>query len=124
MKGYVVNLEEKTLANRFFRQVLFTADRSQLVVMAIQPNEEIGLETHLEHDQFIRVESGVGKVIMDGVESDLADGSAVVIPAGVEHNLINTGSEVMKLYTLYTPPEHADGTIHQTKAEAIAAHHE
>jgi len=124
MKGYVVNLEEKTQANRFFRQVLFTSGKSQLVVMAIQPNEDIGLETHPEHDQFIRVESGVGKVIMDGVESDLADGSGVVIPAGVEHNVINTGSEVMKLYTVYTPPEHEDGTIHQTKAEAIAAHHE
>jgi mannose-6-phosphate isomerase-like protein (cupin superfamily) len=124
MKGYVVNLEEKTQANRFFRQVLFTSGKSQLVVMAIQPNEDIGLETHPEHDQFIRVESGVGKVIMDGVESDLADGSGVVIPAGVEHNVINTGSEVMKLYTVYTPPEHEDGTIHQTKAEAMAAHHE
>jgi len=124
MKGYVINIEEKTEANRFFRQVLFTTDKSQLVVMAIQPNEDIGLETHPEHDQFIRVESGVGKVIMDGIESDISDGSAIVIPAGVEHNLTNTGSEVMKLYTLYTPPEHEDGTIHQTKAEAIAAHHE
>lgn len=124
MKGYVVNIEEKTQANNYFREVLFTTDKSQLVVMAIQPNEDIGAEVHAEHDQFIRVESGVGKAIMDGVESDLSDGSAVVIPAGVEHNIINTGDSVMKLYTLYTPPEHADKTVHQTKADALAAHHE
>ena len=124
MKGYVTNIEEKTQQNSYFRQVLFTTDKSQLVVMALQPNEDIGTETHAEHDQFIRVESGTGKAIMDGVESDLADGSAVVIPAGVEHNIINTGETVMKLYTLYTPPEHADQTVHQTKAEALRAHHE
>lgn len=124
MKGYVVNIEDKTQANSYFREVLFTTDKSQLVVMALQPGEDIGAEVHAEHDQFIRVESGVGKAIMDGVESDLADGSAVVIPAGVEHNIINTGDSVMKLYTLYTPPEHADKTVHQTKAEALATHHE
>jgi len=127
MKGYVVNIEEKTQSNNYFREVLFTTDKSQLVVMALQPGEEIGVEVHAEHDQFIRVESGVGKAIMDGVESDLADGSAVVIPAGVEHNIINTGETVMKLYTVYTPPEHADKTVHQTKAEADAAeaeHHQ
>jgi len=127
MKGYVVNIEEKTQANSYFREVLFTTDKSQLVVMALQIGEEIGAEVHAEHDQFIRVESGVGKAIMDGVESDLADGSAVVIPAGVEHNIINTGETVMKLYTVYTPPEHADKTVHHTKAEADAAeaeHHQ
>ena len=124
MKGYVTNIEEKTQQNSYFRQVLFTTDKSQLVVMALQPNEDIGIETHAEHEQFIRVESGTCKAIMDGVESDLADGSAVVIPAGVEHNIINTGETVMKLYTLYTPPEHADQTVHQTKAEALDAHHE
>ena len=127
MKGYVVNIEEKTQNNNYFREVLFTTDKSQLVVMALQIGEEIGVEVHAEHDQFIRVESGVGKAIMDGVESDLADGSAVVIPAGVEHNIINTGETVMKLYTVYTPPEHADKTVHQTKAEADAAeaeHHQ
>lgn len=127
MKGYVVNIEEKTQSNNYFREVLFTTDKSQLVVMALQPGEEIGAEVHAEHDQFIRIESGVGKAIMDGVESDLVDGSAVVIPAGVEHNIINTGETVMKLYTIYTPPEHADKTVHQTKAEAIAAeaqHHQ
>ena len=127
MKGYVVNIEEKTQANSYFREVLFTTDKSQLVVMALQIGEEIGVEVHAEHDQFIRVESGVGKAIMDGVESDLANGSAVVIPAGVEHNIINTGETVMKLYTVYTPPEHADKTVHHTKAEADAAeaeHHQ
>ena len=124
MKGYVVNIEEKTQANSYFREVLFTTDKSQLVVMALQPGEEIGTEVHAEHDQFIRVESGAGKAIMDGVESGLVDGSAVVIPSGVEHNIINTGEVVMKLYTVYTPPEHVDKTVHQTKADALAAHHE
>jgi mannose-6-phosphate isomerase-like protein (cupin superfamily) len=123
MKGYVVNIEEKTENNSYFRQVLFTTDKSQLVVMALKPGEDIGAEVHEEHDQFIRIEEGVGKAIMDGVESDLTDGSAVVIPAGVEHNVINTGDTVMKLYTVYTPPEHADKTVHQTKAEAEADHH-
>jgi len=124
MKGYVVNIEEKTESNSYFREVLFTTQRSQLVVMALQPGEDIGAEVHADHDQFIRVESGSGKAILDGVESDLRDGSAVVIPAGVEHNIINDGEVVMKLYTIYTPPEHADQTVHQTKAEALAAHHE
>ena len=124
MNGYVVNIEEKTQQNGFFRQVLFTTKLSQLVVMALQTGEDIGEEVHEEHDQFIRVEAGTGKAIIDGVESDLIDGSAVVIPAGARHNVINTGVDVMKLYTLYTPPEHADGTVHQTKAEALADHHE
>lgn len=124
MNGYVVNIEEKTEQNGFFRQVLFTTKLSQLVVMALQPGEDIGEEVHEEHDQFIRVEEGTGKAILDGVESDLTDGSAVVIPAGAKHNVINTGDTVMKLYTLYTPPEHMDGTVHQTKAEALADHHE
>lgn len=123
MQGYVVNLEEKTQQNGYFRQVLFTTGKSQLVVMALQPNEDIGIEVHAGHDQFIRVETGTGKAVLAGVEYELADGSGVIIPAGVEHNIINTGTEVMKLYTLYTPPEHADGTVHQTKAEALTAHH-
>jgi mannose-6-phosphate isomerase-like protein (cupin superfamily) len=123
MKGYVVNLEQKTQSNSNFRQVLFTTPNSQLVLMALQPNEEIGTETHMEHDQFIRVESGRGKVIMDGEETEISDGFGFVIPAGVEHNVVNTSGEVMKLYTIYTPPEHADGTVHQTKAEAEADDH-
>lgn len=123
MKGYVTNIEERTQANEYFRQVLFTTGRSQLVVMALQPGEEIGMEVHPEHDQFIRFEKGSGKVIMDGEESIISDGYAVVIPAGTEHNVINTSQEVMKLYTIYTPPEHKDGTIHKTKQEAMTAHH-
>lgn len=123
MKGYVADIEEKTLANNYFRQVLFTAKNSQLVLMALQPGEEIGMEVHPEHDQFFRFESGTGKVIIDGVESNIKDGFAVVVPAGAQHNVINTGQEMMKLYTIYSPPEHKDGTIHKTKAEALASHH-
>lgn len=120
MQGFVTNIEEQTRSNEYFRHVLYTAPHSQLVVMALQSGEDIGKEIHPEHDQFIRVESGTGKAILNGEESMLADGTAVVIPAGTEHNIINTGSTVMKLYTLYTPPEHKDGTIHKTKAEALA----
>lgn len=120
MKGYVANIEEKTAQNEYFRQVLFTATHSQLVVMALAPGEEIGMEVHPDHDQFIRFEKGAGKVIMDGEESAVSDGYAVVIPAGTQHNVINTSAEVMKLYTIYTPPEHKDGTVHKTKQEAMS----
>jgi len=115
MTGYVINIEEKTLENNYFREVLFTTDKSQLVVMALKPGEEIGMEVHLEHDQFIRIESGKGKAVMNGEEHDISDGSAIVIPAGAQHNIINTSEVIMKLYTIYTPPEHKPGTIHQTK---------
>ena len=121
MAGYVVNIEEKTLDNDFFREVLFTSDRVQLVVMSLAPGEEIGEETHDHGDQFIRVEAGTGKAILDGEEHDLEDGSAVVIPAGVRHNIVNSSQqESLKLYTIYSPPEHPDGTIHKNKAEAVA----
>ncbi|OGM01161.1 cupin [Candidatus Uhrbacteria bacterium RIFOXYC2_FULL_47_19] len=123
MKGFSVDLEQRTLENEFFRQVLFTTERSQLVLMALQPSENIGLEVHEGHDQFIRVEAGQGRATIGGEEFALADGVAVVIPAGLEHDIINGSEGVMKLYTLYTPPEHQDGTIHKTKAEALAAHH-
>jgi mannose-6-phosphate isomerase-like protein (cupin superfamily) len=104
--------------------VLFTAQHSQLVVMALKPGEDIGMEVHVGTDQFIRVEAGEGQAILDGKEYPLADGSAIVIPAGTQHNVINTSrSEVMKLYTIYTPPEHPVGTIHKTRAEAQAAEH-
>jgi len=119
MTGYVTNIEEKTLKNSYFREVLFTTDKSQLVVMALKPGEEIGMEVHPEHDQFIRIESGNGKAIMNGEEHEIMDGSAIVIPAGTQHNIINTSQEVMKLYTIYTPPEHKPGTIHKTKDEAV-----
>jgi mannose-6-phosphate isomerase-like protein (cupin superfamily) len=121
MSGFSINIETKTLANSYFRQVLYTTKRSQLVIMTLQPGEEIGMEHHEGHDQFIRVEAGEGVAILDGEEHRLEDGTAVVIPAGTEHNVINrSATEPMRLYTLYTPPEHADGLIHETKAEADA----
>ena len=118
MTGYVTNIEEKTLKNDYFREVLFTTDKSQLVIMSLKSGEEIGMEVHPEHDQFIRIESGKGKAVMNGEEHEIMDGSAIVIPAGVQHNIINTSQEIMKLYTIYTPPEHKSGTIHKTKTEA------
>lgn len=120
MKCYVVDLEGKTQANQFFRQVLFTAQHSQLVVMSLQPKEEIGMEVH-KVDQFIRIEKGKGKSVLDGQEHELSDGFAVVIPAGTNHNIVNTSaSEPMKLYTVYSPPQHPDGTVHKIKADALA----
>lgn len=122
MPGYVTNIEEATTDNEFFRKVLFTASHSQLVVMALQPNEDIGEEVHPHLDQFIRVESGEGRAVLDGEEYDLTADSAIVIPAGTRHNVINTSqAEALKLYTVYSPPQHADGTIHETKADAEAA---
>jgi mannose-6-phosphate isomerase-like protein (cupin superfamily) len=119
MAGYSVNLEQKTLEGNNFREVLYTTPRSQLVIMTVQPGDEIGLEKHEDHDQFIRVEAGRGVAILDGERHALEDGFAVVIPAGTEHNVINTSdSEPLRLYTLYTPPEHPDGIVHATKAEA------
>ena len=121
MAGYSVNIETRTLENRHFREVLFTGPHLQLVVMTLQPGEEIGLEKHDDTDQFIRVEAGSGEAILDGERHRLEDGVAVVIPAGTEHNVVNTSSsEPLRLYTIYTPPEHADGTIHETKDEADA----
>lgn len=119
MSGFVIDIEQKTLENENFREVLFTAPHSQLVVMTLQPGEEIGMETHDDIDQFIRVEAGTGKAILNGEDKALADGTAVVIPAGTEHNVVNSSqTEPLKLYTIYSPPEHPDGTINKTKAEA------
>jgi mannose-6-phosphate isomerase-like protein (cupin superfamily) len=119
MSGYSINIEQKTLSGNNFREVLYTTERSQLVIMTLQPGEEIGLEHHTGHDQFIRVEEGEGIAILDGEKHALEDGVAVVIPAGTEHNVINTSSSAaLRLYTLYTPPEHPDGIVHRTKAEA------
>ncbi len=121
MAGYVVNIESKSLENKCFREVLFTGPHSQLVVMSIEPGDDIGMETHKNVDQFFRVESGIGRAILDGKEYSLEEGSAVVIPAGTEHNIINRSrSEPLKVYTIYSPPNHPDGTIHKTKAEALA----
>ncbi|HEY4503268.1 MAG TPA: cupin domain-containing protein [Candidatus Paceibacterota bacterium] len=120
MKGYIANIEKITEENQNFRQVLYTAKYSQLVVMSLKSNEDIGEETH-QLDQFIRCESGQGKAVLDGVEHEISDGFSVVVPAGTKHNIINTSSDKpLKLYSLYSPPNHLDGTIHKTKADALA----
>lgn len=125
MAGYSVNLEQRTLDNDHFREVLYTAKNSQLVVMTLQPGDEIGLERHEGHDQFIRVEAGDGVAILDGERHALSDGVAVVIPSGTEHNVINTSTTTaLRLYTLYSPPEHPPGTVHRTKADADADEHD
>ena len=123
MTGYVTNIEADTLENEDYRRVLYTGEHTQLVLMTLQPGEEIGREVHAEHDQFIRIESGMGIVVLGGEEHPLSDGTAVVILAGVEHNVINTSAtDPLKLYTLYSLPEHAVGTIHRTKRdEAVTA---
>jgi mannose-6-phosphate isomerase-like protein (cupin superfamily) len=124
MTGFSTNIEEKTLDNQNFRQVLYTAPHTQLVVMSLRPGEDIGLERHEHGDQFIRVESGQGEAFIDGQRYPLYDGVAVVIPAGSEHNITNTSAGApLRLYTIYSPPEHADGTIHRTKQDAVHAHH-
>lgn len=121
MKGYVQNIEQKTLANEYFREVLYTDERMQIVVMSLLPNEDIGEEVH-ELDQFIRIEKGSGKAILDGVEHSISDGTAILVPKGTRHNIINISStEAMKLYTLYAPPDHKDHVIHKTKADALAS---
>src|SRR3989338_4177559 len=120
MKGYVENIEKLSLENKNFREVLYTAKNSQLVVMSLKPNEDIGEEVH-DLDQFIRCEAGYGKAILDGDSHDISDGFVVVVPAGTKHNIINTSvDKPLKLYTLYSPPNHKDGTIHATKTEALA----
>jgi len=118
MKGYVENIEKAAAENTNFRQVLYTAKNMQLVLMSLKPGEDIGEEVHTL-DQFIRVEAGTGKAILDEVEHEIADGSAVVIPAGTKHNIQNTATDAdMKLYTIYAPPEHQDGVVRATKQEA------
>jgi len=119
MKGYVINIEEAAKENNDFRRVLYTAKNSQLVLMSLKAGEEIGMEMHTL-DQFFRVEKGEGKAVIDGVEHEIRDGSAIVVPAGNNHNIINTGSQEMKLYTIYSPPNHRDGVIHATKEIAEA----
>jgi mannose-6-phosphate isomerase-like protein (cupin superfamily) len=122
MIGYKGAIEEETLKNTYFRQVLYTGPHSQLVLMALAPREEIGTEVHPENDQFFRFESGEGKVVIAGVEYTVKDGDAAVVPAGTEHNVVNTSpAQPLKLYTIYSPAHHPDGTIHKTKAEALAA---
>jgi mannose-6-phosphate isomerase-like protein (cupin superfamily) len=117
MKGYVQNIESISVENEEFRRVIYTAKNCQLVVMALKPNEEIGAEVH-KLDQFFRVEEGAGETVLDGVRSEISAGFAVLIPAGINHNIINTGSVPMKLYTIYSPPNHRDGVVHHTRADA------
>ena len=120
-KGYKNNIEKLTLENTNFRKVLYTAHHCQLVLMSLKPKEEIGLEVHQDNDQFFRFEKGEGKVIIDGNEYTVGDGDAVIVPAGEEHNVINTSeTEYLKLYTIYSPAHHKDGIVRATKAEAEA----
>lgn len=119
MSGYSINIEQKTLEGNNFREVLYTTKHSQLVIMTLQPGEDIGMEHHTGHDQFIRVEEGEGYAVLDGEKHPLEDGVAVVIPAGTEHNVVNTSTTApLRLYSLYMPPEHPDGIVHATKADA------
>src|SRR5687768_17351049 len=121
MQGYVTNIERDTIDNDDYRRVLFTGPNLQLVLMTLQPGEEIGQEIHDDHDQFIRIEAGSGEAILNGERHALEDGSAVVVPAGVEHNIVNTSERTpLRLYTLYSPPEHPDGTVQHTKADEAA----
>ena len=121
MKGYISNIEKGTLENDNFRQVLYTGKYSQLVLMSLKSKEEIGMEVHPDNDQFFRFEQGIGKVIIDGNEYEVKDGFAVIVPAGAQHNVINTSqTEALKLYTIYSPAHHKDGIVRATKEEAIA----
>jgi mannose-6-phosphate isomerase-like protein (cupin superfamily) len=121
MKGYVVKIESETRMNSDFRRVLYTGKHSQLVLMSLKPGEEIGEEVHNTVDQFFRFEHGEGQVIIDHVKHDVGDGYAVVVPAGALHNVVNTGKkDELKLYTIYSPPEHIDKVVRRTKADAVA----
>lgn len=119
--GYHTTIELLTVENTHFRKVLYTGEQSQLVLMSLLPGEEIGLETHPDNDQFFRFEAGTGKVIINETEYTVHDGHAVIIPKGASHNVINTSAtEALKMYTLYSPAHHKDGTLHATKADAVA----
>jgi mannose-6-phosphate isomerase-like protein (cupin superfamily) len=119
MKGFVKDIEDLAVQNEEFRRVLYTAQHCQLVVMALKPGEEIGAEVH-KLDQFFRIEEGSGDAVLDSVRTPICAGFAVVVPAGTNHNIINTGTAPLKLYTLYSPPNHLDGVVHHTRAEAEA----
>lgn len=118
MKAFIDDLEKRTEGNEDFRHVVFTGAKMQLVLMTLQPGEEIGEETHAGTDQFFRLEEGEGEVVMDGRATPIEDDFGFVVPAGTRHNVRNTGHKAMKLYTIYAPPQHADGTIQHTKADA------
>jgi len=119
MKGYTINIEKDTLENNNFRKVVYSGKHSQLVLMSLAPKEEIGMEVHEENDQFFRFEKGKGKCVIDNNEYELKDGVAVIVPAGAEHNIINTSiTDELKLYTIYSPAHHKDGIVRATKLEA------
>lgn len=120
MKGYIDDIEQLTESNTDFRRVLYTGKQMQLVLMALKPGEEIGEEVHDDRDQFFRVEQGEGEVLIDGKRTPVRADMAIIVPSGASHNVINTGKEPLKVYTLYAPPEHKHGTIHKTKADAEA----
>jgi mannose-6-phosphate isomerase-like protein (cupin superfamily) len=121
MRGFVNDIEEMTERNSDFRRVLYTGKQLQLVLMSLEPGEDIGEEVHADRDQFFRVEKGEGEVWIDGHRTAIESDVAIVVPAGARHNVRNTGKEPLRLYTLYAPPEHADGTVHVTKADATAS---
>lgn len=120
MRGYVANIEALTESNTDFRRVLYTGRNLQLVLMALRSGEEIGAETHADRDQFFRVEAGAGDVWIDGVKTAVKADDAFIVPAGAQHNVVNSGAETLRVYTIYGPPEHRDGVIHATKADAEA----
>jgi mannose-6-phosphate isomerase-like protein (cupin superfamily) len=124
MKGYVADIEKLTEENQNFRQVLYTGRNLQLVLMALKPGENIGAEVHATHDQFFRIEEGKGEVKIDGMSHKVKDGDCIIIPAGARHDLTNTGEDPLRVYTLYAPPEHIDGLVQKTKAEADASEEE
>jgi mannose-6-phosphate isomerase-like protein (cupin superfamily) len=121
MKGFIGDIEDRTGENSDFRRVIYTAPHMQLVLMSLRPGEEIGEEIHTDSDQFFRVETGRGAVLIDGRETPIESGDAIIVPVGARHNVMNTGQEALKLYTVYAPPHHEDGTVHHTKADADAA---
>jgi mannose-6-phosphate isomerase-like protein (cupin superfamily) len=123
MKGFIADIEELTEENTDFRRVLYTGKNMQLVLMALKPGEEIGEEVHEDRDQFFRIEEGEGEVVIDGTRTPVEDDDAIIVPAGARNNLINTGDEPLLLYTLYAPPEHRDGLVQKTKADAAKEDH-
>lgn len=122
MKGFVDDIEELTVSNDLYRKVLYTGKNLQLVLMTLQPGEEIGEEVHEGHDQFFRIEEGEGSVVIDGETHGISDDDAVIVPAGARHNVINTGDHPLRLYTIYGPPEHRDGVVHATKEDEQEEH--
>ena len=124
MKGFCGNIEQQTLDNQDFRRVVYTGGHLQLVLMTLQPGDEIGEEVHEDRDQFFRIEEGSGAIDIDGVANTVEDDFAVIVPAGARHNVRNTGDQPLKLYTIYGPPEHKDGIVQATKEDADARHHD